>query len=119
MDWTLILPTYPKGMDAFCQHKLGANVDKCMGTTEQQQAKFWAALSLINDRELYDFFDSHGLLIFLKQGTHDGYLDFDIENRNKDFDKESKLTWSEVETDRKGIEDIAFMKAWELLELIL
>lgn len=111
MDWKEIKDKCPKSFDLWedyswwfqywdgkAHHIEGISVDR-------------------NDiRDLYDFFDEQGLVIFLKQGTLDGWLDFDIENRDKNFDKESRLTWDEVRTNRKGIEIVAFTKAFEILE---
>ena len=47
------------------------------------------------------------------------YLDFDIENRIKEFEKESVLSWEQQKADRQEIEIIAFTKAFEILENII
>lgn len=107
MNWKEIKKKYPKAYSFALQEyykTFDILIDDCNIEKE------------FNIRYLYDFFDEQGLRIFLKQGTMDTYLDFDIENRIKDFKKESILSWDEQKAGRKEIEEIAFTKAFEILE---
>ena len=110
MNWKEIKQKYPKAYNILYQKYL--NNPESWNMSGMDLGK-WEL------RDLYDFFDEQGLRIFIKQGTMDTYLDFDIENRIKDFEKESVLSWEQQKADRQEIEIIAFTKAFEILENII
>ena len=62
MDYKHILKKYPKSLDAFCKLKFGGDAKSCMKNSPD---RFWGALSLIHDRELYDFFDGHEIRVYV------------------------------------------------------
>lgn len=106
MDYKKILKTYPKGMDSFCMSKFGGDAKSCMKNSSD---RFWGALSMIHDRELYDFFDAHKIFITLKIVDRWDYLITDGEGRTLHNAYDYKYTRMEAET-------AAFLKAFKLLE---
>lgn len=107
MDWKERVKKFPKAMDAFCISKFGGDVKKCM--VNGKEDRFWGALSLINDRELYDFFDGHGIFITLKVVNGWDYTISDGKGHLLDTEYDYQDTRKEAET-------AAFMKAFKILE---
>lgn len=111
MNWKTILKKYPKCMDAFCISKFGGDVKKLM--TNGKEDRFWGALSLINDRDLYDFFDKNQIRCFI--------LDADTQEEQYKWEIKVKArTYSSPEDEpyfqREECEILMFLDAFEILE---
>ena len=123
MDWKVIKKKYPKAFKSlkwfYEDVSIIINKENRLGwyfTDGVHHVGMWTD---IGNGMIYEFFDGQGLRIFIKQGTMDTYLDFDIENRIKDFKKEPRLSWKEKKATRQEIEETAFVKAFEILEKII
>ena len=110
MDGKNLVKKFPKAMDAFCISKFGGDVKKLM--TNGKEDRFWGALSLINDRDLYDFFDGYEIFISVSH-RHDGLFDAEVK-----FGAPPHLRIIKEES-RKNAEDVAFVHAFEFLEATL
>lgn len=106
MDYKHILKKYPKSLDAFCKLKFGGDAKSCMKNSPD---RFWGALSLIHDRELYDFFDGHKIFISLKIVNQWDYSISDGKGHLLITEYDYKDTRIESET-------AAFAEAFKLLE---
>lgn len=109
MDWKELVKKFPKAMDAFCISKFGGDVKKLM--TNGKEDRFWGALSLINDRELYDFFDGHGIEIFIIPFDPGISYEIRVDKLVQRISMDSPVTEERVE-----MEDFAYIEAFKILE---
>ena len=115
MDYKYILKKYPKSLDAFCKLKFGGDAKSCM---KNSLDRFWGALSLIHDRELYDFFDAHGFKVVIQfitdGGDEMGQWFYNV--WDKDIEWSNMAESSVYYGSRSEAERAAFIEAFKLLE---